>query len=224
MSGFLSSGIVNTTAIPDSEDLHARYDATAISASDGDSISTWSDETGNGFDLTAGTAPTFKTSIINGNPVVRFDGTDDFLDVAFSALSQPNHIFVVFQLNSTGSATDSILDSANNSKRHAISHNGSSSYGMFAGSGIDGGSPDTNPHIRSDLFNTTSSSLRIDGSQVASGDVGSESLDGFRAASRADDTDFADVDIGEILIYPQEKSGIESDVENYLSDKWGITI
>lgn len=63
-------------------------------------MTTWVDETGNGFDLTAGTAPTYVASGINGNPTVRFDGVDDFLDVTFSDLDQPNYIFIVFQFQS----------------------------------------------------------------------------------------------------------------------------
>ena len=49
---------------------------------DGDSVTTWSDLSGNGNDATQETAaakPVYKVNIINGRPVVRFDATDDNL-------------------------------------------------------------------------------------------------------------------------------------------------
>jgi len=212
------------SAIPDSEDLHARYDATTLSLSDGDSVSTWGDETGNGHDLTAGTAATYKTDVINSNPVVRFDGADDFLDVAFSSLSQPNHIFIVFQLlSSSGSDFDRMHDSEN-ANGHIWESDSSGNWRMWSGDGVVGSEADTNPHIASQLYNETNSTLRIDGSQDGSGDVGSNPLDGFRVGADADGENHANVDVGEILIYPQDKSAVDSEVENYLSDKWGITL
>jgi len=216
--------VFSAVQVPDSGDLHARYDATELSFSDGQSVSTWNDQTGNGHDLTAGTPPTYISNGINGNPVVSFDGVNDFLDVAWSALSQPNHVFVVFQLQkTTGPSTfQAITDSANSSNRNVFSAD--DEFVMFAGSAINGTASDTNNHIGSALFDTTTSNLRIDGSQVASGNVGTQSLDGFRVGSAPNGTEFAEIYIGEILVYPQDKSGIENDVEIFLSNKWGITI
>ena len=60
--------------------LVAWYKADALSLNDGDAVATWTDSSGNSNDATQGTGsaqPTFKTSIINGKPVVRFDGGDD---------------------------------------------------------------------------------------------------------------------------------------------------
>ncbi len=47
-----------------------------------DPVATWTDSSGNGFNVTQATGskkPLYKTSILNGLPVVRFDGTDDEL-------------------------------------------------------------------------------------------------------------------------------------------------
>lgn len=59
-----------------------RLKASAITGlNDGDPVSTWPDSSGNGHDVTAaGTArPLYKTNILNGKPVVRFDGINDLL-------------------------------------------------------------------------------------------------------------------------------------------------
>jgi len=56
-----------------------------VGLNDGDSVGTWSDLSGNANDATQGTAskkPLYKTAIVNGKPVVRFDGVDDFLSNA----------------------------------------------------------------------------------------------------------------------------------------------
>jgi len=105
-----------------------------------------------------------------------------------------------------------------------MGNSGGTDYQMFAGSVLNGETPDTSPHIWSSLFNGANSVNRLDGSQIASGDAGTDSLDGFTLGSIYDGTQNAPVDVGEILIYPQDKSGIQSDVEQYLSDEWGITI
>jgi hypothetical protein len=62
---------------------------------DGDAVGTWSDQSGNGFDATqatAGNKPTYKTSILAGKPVVRFDGVGDELDFSGSALGIFNNV------------------------------------------------------------------------------------------------------------------------------------
>src|SRR5262247_3533304 len=69
---------------------------------DNDPISTWADSSVNGRNATqSGTArPTYKVNIINGLPVARFDGADDFFTLpnfltAFSA----GEIFLVIKLD-----------------------------------------------------------------------------------------------------------------------------
>jgi len=214
--------------IPDSGDLQARWTAKDLSQSDGQTVSTWTDATGNGHDLTAGAAPTYKTSIINGNPVVRFDGVGDHLSTAFSTISQPNTIFGVFQLRSFDtSAIETIYGSENDnsdSTRQTLQQPNSNDWRHYAGNTLDGGTPDTNAHVFTAQYDGASSYLRLDGSSEVSGDAGNEGLNGFQLGARWDVAAFGAVDIGEILIYPMDKSGIQSDVESYLSAEWGITV
>lgn len=67
---------------PDLANLKAWWKASSLVLSDGDPVATWTDSSGNGFDVTQGTAgfrPTYQTAELNGKPVVRFDGSDDVL-------------------------------------------------------------------------------------------------------------------------------------------------
>jgi hypothetical protein len=72
-----------TPDIPHSGDLVAWYRADAISGlADAASVATWEDQSGNGRHLVQATGaaqPTYQTNEINGEPVVRFGGTDDVM-------------------------------------------------------------------------------------------------------------------------------------------------
>lgn len=70
----------------DVPNLALRLDASAITGlADGAAVATWSDTSGNARDAsqaTVGFRPLYKTAIIGGKPVVRFDGVDDRLELA----------------------------------------------------------------------------------------------------------------------------------------------
>jgi len=212
--------------IPDSEDLHARYDATELSLSDGADVTQLDDQTSNGYDLTPGSAPSYVESGINGNPAVRFEA-GEFLNTVFSTLSQPNHVFAVYRLRTVDLSTEQVLyDSEDSSERNLLTKDstGNGTLTIFAGSNIRGGSGDTNAHIHSGLFNGASSVAHEDGAEIINGDAGGQGLNGLTLGARYDGGVTSFADIGELLIYPQDKSGIRTDVERYLSDKWGIVL
>jgi hypothetical protein len=78
------------------------FRASSIGLSDGAAISTWADESGNANDLTQPSTqkPTYKTNIINGYPVVRFDATDDFLTLDSAISNSTFTYFIVLRRNS----------------------------------------------------------------------------------------------------------------------------
>ena len=70
-------------------------DAFSLGLNDGDQVGNWSDRSGNGFDATrvvAGQQPRFTTAILNGRPVIRFDGTDDALSLDGAIATNGNGI------------------------------------------------------------------------------------------------------------------------------------
>jgi hypothetical protein len=63
--------------------------ADTLSLANNDPVPTWADQSGSGNNAaqSSGTLqPIYKTNIQNGKPIVRFDGTDDFLEVADTAI------------------------------------------------------------------------------------------------------------------------------------------
>ena len=76
---------------------------------DGDAVTTWSDLSGNGYDVTQGTAanrPLYKTNIFNGLPALLFDGSNDSLENTtvnpFTAGAARTVFVVAKQLSDTG--------------------------------------------------------------------------------------------------------------------------
>ena len=215
---------VGIDAIPDSEDLHARYD---FRVEDGSLPVT--DQTGNGNDLDSGSYSGVGVDI-NGKQAGLFDDdNDDAIFGDFSALSQPNHIFASFELVSDPNDNSFIYDSQGGAFDQAFGpgrDNGA--YGAVAGSAIVteqlGDSGDI--VVSSVLFNGENSSIDLnDGTATASGDAGSETLDGFRigSASRGDTVDYTNVKVGEVLVYSDDKSDSEQEIIDHLTQEWGPT-
>lgn len=85
--------------------LAAWYKADAISGlNDGDAISTWADQSGNGRDATQASTkrPTYKVNILNGKPAVRFNGSQGMLTSSFDLSSSAATIIVVATAGASG--------------------------------------------------------------------------------------------------------------------------
>jgi len=209
------------SAIPDSDLLQARYDATELSLSDQDDVTTWPDETDNNRNLDEGGTPIYETDVINGNPAVYTDGDDDYLATTWSEISAPNYVYAVFQKLNPTSRNETLLDSFSSS-RSEFRQSGGGTWRMEGSDLIDDGGTDSDNHILVAIFDGANSSMRLDGSEVVSGDVGSTSYDGFQIGESSVGGQHGEYYIGEILVYYSEPS--TSDVESYLSDKWGVSL
>jgi len=212
--------------IPDAGLKH-HYTSREVNASDGDAISTLTDQEGS-EDLSqtnSSLQATYKTDQINGNPVLRFES--DYLDTSFGTiLTQPFEIFTVARYNTVGGDNDRAYDAKGNLVRLLANDGvGENSWTIFAGSSLRSGSSadlDTTEHLWTARYDGSNSQLRLDESDVASGSAGSNDLDGFTLGNRSGGLDETDIDIGEVLIYDPTVSGYSrSDVESVLVDIWG---
>lgn len=84
-----------------------KADSLASTLNDGDPVATWADQSGNGNDATQSSGslkPLFKTAIIGGRPVVRFDGVDDRMDTSTFTQNAAGTVFCVFIKQGNGPA------------------------------------------------------------------------------------------------------------------------
>ena len=93
---------------------------------------------------------------------------------------------------------------------------------MYRGNGLTSTNIDKTMRMFTLVYNSTSSSLGIDGTDVATGNAGTDSPTGLTlGAGYYAGASFADVDICEILIYGSALSTADrTSIENYLSNKW----
>lgn len=213
-----------------------------LSLSDNDDVSTWNDMSGNGNNLTQETAsltPTYKTNIVNGYPVVRFDKSNNRIrKTNFSfAVNEITAFYVgrtsdsgdaIFSYNSSGNDNDFLLYNSNNLSFYRGASN-------IATTGVDVN--DNNWHINAVKWKNVGGDYEIwkDGSITtgtnASGTVmtsggtlalGGEQdvVDGGYNASEAHSGDFA-----EVIIYNSYLNKAQQIiVSNYLAAKYNITL
>jgi hypothetical protein len=204
-------------------------DTDTITESSG-KVSQWDDKSGNGYDLTQATAakkPTTGTRTLNGLNVLDFDVTTG-LQVDFGAdYSQPNTIFVVAQLDDLVSS-QTFFDGITSVKRHIgqmYDLGAGINWRMDAGVNLYDGTPDTNAHLLRFVFNTTSSTLHVDGASTLSGNAGTKVISGLTLGANYQVQFGIDGILAEaIFVDGTLTAGQISDTETYLADKWAITL
>lgn len=147
------------------------YAADSLALADGTAVSSWTDKSGatrHATQATGANQPLFKTAIVNGKPVLRFDGINDYLSLPNTVAAQP--ITVVAVLNSVSDAGQRAWLGANNV---IFYKNGSNPPAVFAGASLTGtGSISGAFHIASCVLNGSSSAVYLDNANVASGNGG----------------------------------------------------
>lgn len=214
--GSARAGIISQVdGIPDSGLFH-NYDWSA----DSTTTSTVPDLTGS-TDLT-GTF-TDLNSTINGVQAGSFDGVDDLVDGDFSDLSEPYDVFVVFRFVTTDS-DQRVFDGFNNLA--TFYSGGSSNYTISQGGSFPSyGEIDTNNHIATTRWASSTDILRLDGAEVINTDSGSAALDGLTVGADNGGNNNGNLKVGQVLVYDPSVNGYSvTDVESYLSDKWGVAV
>jgi hypothetical protein len=210
-------------------------DASQLTLANGAAVSTWSDASGqahHGTQTGTTSRPTYQQGAINGAPAVRFDGTDDYLNLAGTVISgsQARTVFFVARPNVAGNK--GIVDLGN---------------GATAGAGfmispelgvrISGANrmwtpaaPTTTASMGTVQLNgtsTTNISLRVDGvTRTATSTVTSNVLTagsgtvGTWSATPVGANNF-NGDIAEVIVYSRALSLSEQQtVEQYLNNKY----
>ena len=168
--------------------LDSRY----INQSDNTAISQWNDISGSGNNATQATGanqPTFQTAELGGNGVVRFDGTNDFLESPTITKNQPYTVFVislpkVFRFGTLNSFFESNNLACN---PYIGTTGGQQKLALYAGQDLfHGAVQGLNVwFLLAGVFNTTNSSITVNGAGKVTGNPGSTNLNGKFQIARA---------------------------------------
>jgi hypothetical protein len=190
---------------------------------DNDPVGTWPDDSGAGNDVTGSGAvrPLYKTAIQNGLPIVRFDGTDDYLELAGSP-TLGAQTYTVHMVAINRNTTSSLFTSVGGNQWRCGRWGSDGKSAMSANSLLQGTSGDISvntAHQLTYVFAGASSKVYVNGVERASGNAGTRSLDRLYLARYFDGASFsvAQVDLGEVLI----RIGVrDTATEAYLKAKW----
>ncbi len=191
-------------------------------AVDSDLVGGWRDKSGNDQHVIQDTLS--KRPLYKSDPVIYFDGVDDFLErSSFGPFAQPNTFFLVAKWRSN-SGTVPLIDGSVSSARNGVSR-GASNWKMYAGTSVEMFALDTAYHILTFVFDGNASRMYLDGVPGSVADPGSMGIEGFLIGTNRTKTIQGDANIGEILVYNRTLEASErSDVLQHLGQKWGIAI
>lgn len=206
----------------DLDDLEGWWDASdsGTIADTGGSVTQWNDKSINGYDVTnlTGTVTT-DSRTMNSLNVLDFPGSA-VLGKASVTLAQPYTLYYAAQWDASTGVAISFQDGFSYGPYWWLSNK----IRAYNGTVLEesGASADTSPHTFAVVVDNTSSLLYLDGSQIASGTLGTKTITriNFGAATSGGSTSF-NGGMGEIVLASSAHgSDTRSDVETYLADKW----
>jgi hypothetical protein len=213
------------SAIPDSEDLSARYSFDKYSSTSGAD-----DLSGNGRDLTNGSFTSLNVTI-NGRQAGEFlRSNGDDVSATFTDIDRPFHLFLVMERRSTSSNSRNFWgDSAKDAL--TVYNGGGNEYEQYNGGRLGSGQdPSVGDIVLMNCYFDDSGNDKFrlnEGAIELSGDAGdiASALSGLyinnTSPSSTGGDRRSDNHFGEMLIYGQDKRGTESEIENYLTNRWG---
>ncbi len=217
--------------------LWLKADAGTSTTTNGQSVSTWADQSGNGNNATQPTAanqPTYTTSTLNGYPALHFTSANDSYLIlpTDSALGIQNSDYEMFIVARTDSTNISFLISGN-LEQFEMHLNGAAGArfipisSTYIDEGTSGEYANNSPHIFDAQASSTEGLIRVDGVN------GGNTLTNVRSSSNSSlilgmrlsvNSYFFTGDIAEVIIYNKVLSASDRIlVESYLASKYGIS-
>ena len=220
-------------------DVGVYSDAGITPATNGSGVRQWNDQSGNGHhasQATAGNQSTYTTNSMNTRPVLRFDGSNDWMGITIDVPETDFSQFMVFRtIGSDGAGAAITITNAHSSS--AGSHD--RQFGL-TGNNLGhrlwnnqiitsaAGFNDNNAHLANvNVNNSTGQNIYANGTSVATGNKTSSDFNtqthmligGHNAWG------FLNADISEIVYYSTVLNDAQRTiVNNYLAAKYGLTI
>lgn len=215
--------------------------ADSLALSDNDPVATWTDSSGNGNNATQPTGtnqPLFKTAIINGEAVVRFDGSDNWMQAPIVHTGANLTVFIVAKrISETGGIPGNVVfvtvNPANNDYNNTdffvlyeqlifgTYRNGNKSIASpHPGNGV--------PYLFATKFDGGNNTAYLNG--VAKTPVASTGAFNFETAVIAARytggvSNFDNIDIAELLVYDSALSDTQiGNIGHYVAAKYGLSV
>ncbi len=204
--------------------LVAWYDAAQLAGhADGDAVPQFDDASGNAHHATqaaAGSRAVYRAAPLNGRPALEFDGTNDFYASPF-AQGLPLSMFVVGTMPAAGARA---FWSGGGNYLY-VYRDPPAALSVYAGANlVTSYHPATGvPFYTTVIANGASSSVRVNGATVATGNAGSNgSPPGAHLAGGGGGRALGGL-IAEIVVYAGAVADADrDDVEAYLADKYTL--
>ncbi len=192
----------------------------------GTSVSQWYDLSTNGSSILQSNSsfqPVKINNVLNGHPVVDFDGVNDFVKGNFSATyNQPCTFFVMWNCENTGARV--VLDNLSNV---VLDNFNSGGVRMFLGSSVNYTKFSPFNFILTTIeLNNANSKIFENGILMASGNVGTGNIPGVCIGKRFSQNDrWLDGKVAEIIFYNQILDSSERIlIEEYLHNRYSASI
>jgi PKD repeat protein len=195
-------------------------------------VSTWYDISGNDFHATqtnTNSQPLLTNNHLNGNPVLSFDGINDYMTVDFEqAFEQPNTYFIVWNISAENSNNYFAFDGLVEENAQALYLRSTDQITLHASTiaQIYSKTPPFSHIISTAIFNGTESQVFENGFFKGNGNAGNNSITGMSiGARRTNFTLTLDGTIAEIIFFNSVLSGEQRQlVENYLLAKYSPSL
>jgi len=189
--------------------------------------SQWNDKSGKNRHHTQANntyKPITGTRTINGKNALDFDGTDDHIAYAWTALPQPLTIATVIASDAAPAAAVRIYGRGTVITNLNVGQ-GTTTWHYAAGTGRLAGTPNTSQHTLIGIFNgATLSSMRLDGVAISTADPGTAGFNAGAAGAVGGIITPASCFnglVGEVVVASSALSGTDlTNLESYLRTKW----
>jgi PKD repeat protein len=200
----------------------------AVTYDGSNKVSQWNDCSGQGNNasqVASASQPQYISNVLNGYPVIHFDGVDDFMKTAAFTLNQPENIFIVYKPVTWNGANKAIFDGYNTESMALENYPTSPSISLYNGASYVASNNNATVgsfHVVECLYSGSNSYIKVDNTTPTTANGGTTSGGGFELGGLAGYTTYcSNVDIAEVLIYDRNLTINERlQVETYLANKY----
>lgn len=215
----------------------------ARAVGNGNAVTTWGDQSGNGYNATGTGSPLYIASGINSLPVIRFSGSAKMATGSGCTVTANNYTgFMVAKVTSHTIATQANLFSWTSNNHHMIASGGAGALdvGLYDTGGYSGYMwlPLNTPFVLSWISSPSGIQFRVNGQSLYDGFSNPRQIGGLGPASSLGSTtintanifnnQFSQITVGDLaetIIYPAALTpGEVAGVEAYLASRYALTV